>query len=68
MHKESFADPLKAWGEAKQKLTDAFNLMRQALGKLSGELEETEGKLNQVVSSVDGTLEKLGIESREEQR
>lgn len=55
-------DVAREWNEAKQKLTEAFVLTRRILETATRELAECETRLNHSLISVDGTLEKLGIE------
>ena len=58
----SHTDLAKAWDEVKQKLTEALTLTRQVLETATRELAECETRLNHSLISVDGTLEKLGVE------
>lgn len=61
MEKRSCGDLVKAWDEVKQKLAEALALTREVLEAATQELAECEKRLNQSFISVDGTLEKLGI-------
>jgi hypothetical protein len=54
-------DLVKGWTEVKQKLSEALALTREVLEAATQELAECEKRLNQSLTSVDGTLEKLGI-------
>lgn len=61
MENKSCGDLVKAWDEVKQKLSEALALTREVLEAATRELAECEKRLNQSLTSVDGTLEKLGI-------
>lgn len=61
----SCTDLAKAWDEVKQKLIEALTLTRQVLEVATRELAECETRLNHSLISVDGTLEKLGIDPDE---
>jgi len=61
VEKRSCGDLVKAWDEVKQKLSEALALTREVLEAATQELAECEKRLNQSLTSVDGTLEKLGI-------
>ena len=67
MEKRSCGDLVKAWDEVKQKLTEALALTREVLEAATQELAECEKRLNQSFTSVDGSLEKLGIDLRRNQ-
>jgi hypothetical protein len=64
VEKMSCPDFSRAWNEARQKLTEALTLMREILEAAMRELSESEKRLKQSFTSVDGTLEKLGIDPR----
>ena len=67
MEKRSCGDLVKAWDEVKQKLSEALALTREVLEAATQELAECEKRLNQSFTSVDGSLEKLGIDLRRNQ-
>ena len=67
MEKLSCPDLVKGWSEVKQKLTEALALTREILEAATWELAECEKRLNQSFTSVDGSLEKLGIDLRRDQ-
>ncbi|MDP2896025.1 MAG: hypothetical protein Q8Q12_05630 [bacterium] len=67
MEKLSCPDLVKGWSEVKQKLTEALALTREILEAATWELAECEKRLNQSFTSVDGSLEKLGIDLRRNQ-
>ncbi len=62
MEKRSCGDLVRAWDEVKQKLSEALALTREVLEAATRELAECEKRLNESFVSVDGTLEKLGID------
>jgi hypothetical protein len=61
-------DLATTWNEVKQKLTEALALTREILETAVRELETCEKRLKQSLTSVDGTLEKLGFNSGDRQQ
>ena len=67
VEKLSCPDLVKRWSEVKEKLTEALALTREILEAATRELAECEKRVNQSFASVDGSLEKLGIDLRRNQ-
>jgi hypothetical protein len=59
MERGTFEEFVKSWGEARENVAKAFASMREVLERLGTELGEIQTRLQPVLDSVDGTLEKL---------
>lgn len=67
MERGSLDDLVKSWAEARETMTAAFCSMREVLQKLSAELDEMHKRLRPALDSINGTLQRLGIDLNEEQ-